>query len=60
MRALHRELDAVVCSMRTAPEDFSMSSVRAVIAASGGATFATVIYKNTRDSTLKLTFCTLR
>ena len=44
----------------TAPEDFSISSVRAMIAASGGATCTTVIHKRTLDDEPKLTSCTLR
>jgi len=32
-----------------APEDFSMSSVRAMIAASGGATLTMVTYENTKQ-----------
>lgn len=42
------------------PEDLSISSVRAMIAASGGATFTMVIHRRTQNSTLALTFCTLR
>ena len=34
-----------------APEDFSMSSVRAMIAASGGATYVMVIDENTHETT---------
>ena len=60
LRALCRELYAVVYDRDIAPEDFSISSVRAMIAASGGATFAMVIHKRAPNNILKLTFCTLR
>lgn len=60
LRALRNELDAVMYARGIVPEDFSMSSVRAMIAASGGATFAMVIHEPTPNSALMLTFCTFR
>lgn len=53
-------MDLVMHSRNAAPEDFSISSVRAMIAASGGATFTMVIHERTPNDTLKLTFWTLR
>lgn len=47
-------------SKSIAPEDFSISSVKAMIAASGGGTFAMVVYEKALDGTLMRTFCTLR
>ena len=60
MRALCGEPDAVTYARSIAPEDFSISSVRAMIAASGGATLAMVIHELLPYDKLRLTFCTLR
>ena len=50
LRVLHNELDAVMYTRSIAPEDFSISSVRAMMAASGGATFALVIHERPRNN----------
>lgn len=59
LRALRHKLDAVIYPGGIAPDDFSISSVRAMIAASGGATFAVVTHERSPNNTLMLTFCTL-
>lgn len=60
LRVLRDKLDAVMYARSLAPEEFSISSVRAMIAASGGATFTMVIHERAPNDTRKLTFCTLR